>query len=294
MNLYEARNNYEVLVSLILAGTHEGDSTILSDRFASQKVGNITLKKVSFGNNFFKKFLYYMKWRKYSKCDAAYIFHEISPFSVNQKINKRVLVQHGYINYLTGLALVKNAGIFYTLRKLFLLEKMAVGTGKSINEVYLTNLDRAPEILKGKLKLLNLDELFSSLKPEVKKFINELFKFNLGEVDTSKTDLLLTQPLSEQCLVTEQRKIEIYKSVIDAYPNVIIKPHPHELTDYASHFENYVLERKTPVELYNLNTKKFHRVITIFSSGIDAIDAKEKIQIGTESFPDLLKKAGSL
>lgn len=82
--------------------------------------------------------------------------------------------------------------------------------------------------------------------------------------------LLLTQPLSEDGYITEREKINIYSKIIkDNYKNILIKPHPRELTNYQNYFKNIILlDKDIPIELYSLLGMKFYKVVSLFSTSV--------------------------
>lgn len=292
MNLFEARNNYELLVSLILAFYKEQRAMILSHRKDLANVFNVEFCHVEFGNRLKEKLKFYLTWIDFSEADTANVFHEISPLLKNKNIKKKIIIQHGEICYLSGWQLIKIAGFPYFLRKALYFENFCIGSGRDIDEVWVRNIENLPQPVKKKARHFNLHYYYENLTSDQHKFINDIFFYPKIEKNLSDFDILITQPLSEIGMISENRKLDIYKNILEKSDSILIKPHPAEITDYKKIFNVPVLSPQTPVELFALNQVKFRRALTIYSSGIESINCNEAIRIGTAPFPDLVDKVG--
>lgn len=108
--------------------------------------------------------------------------------------------------------------------------------------------------------------------------------------------LLLTQPFSEDTLMTEEEKIKIYRDIQESRKGntFIIKSHPREQTDYKKYFpEVYIMPKDFPAELFLFVDAKLKEVITVFSTA--ALNLKENYKVtflGTESYPKLIERFG--
>lgn len=141
-------------------------------------------------------------------------------------------------------------------------------------------------------KVIELDRgnLIKKLSNENKKIIWDIFvkSDTLEEVINEKSIIILTQPLFQDNLVkSESYQKNLYKTIIDKYSNsnsnIIIKPHPRDKVEY--NFENCtIMDKMIPIEALNFNKNiKVDKVITVFSTAIDAIEfANEKINLGFE------------
>ena len=132
-------------------------------------------------------------------------------------------------------------------------------------------------------------QLFECLRDEDIDTIANIFDYHPLNIPHDKEcSLLLTQPLSEDDVVSHQKKIEIYKYLVQKYAlgTLYIKAHPREKEDYSKIFPNAVVikNNKTPIEVFLLKEKlHFKRVISTFTTAMDAIFcADEKIQMGYE------------
>ena len=135
----------------------------------------------------------------------------------------------------------------------------------------------------------NRSQLFSALKEDEINIITKIFNYKPlpYQIDANST-LLLTQPLSEDCIMTHEKKIHLFRHLVNKYKVgfLYIKKHPREKEDYKKIFPNAIIleNGNVPFEIFLLKEKcHFKRVITAYSTAIDAIFcADEKIQMGQE------------
>lgn len=133
------------------------------------------------------------------------------------------------------------------------------------------------------------NRMFKSLNEDDIDFIARSFNYQpLPSPPKGDHSLLLTQPLSEDGLVSHSKKIEIYRYLVAKYAIGIlyIKVHPREKEDYSKIFPNAVIlgEKKIPFEIIQLKEKMhFKRAISAFTTAMDAVFcADEKIQMGLD------------
>jgi len=129
------------------------------------------------------------------------------------------------------------------------------GTHKNIKKVYLTK-NKFPEIIKDKVKVVNIKELWNEKTENEKSKILKIFNINRNKIKFNKeTVLILTQPLSEEKLTTLDEELTIYKNIIEKFKDydIIIKPHPREEKDYKNIFPNVkIINKSFPIELLSL------------------------------------------
>lgn len=175
----------------------------------------------------------------------------------------------------------------------------SLGRHKNVKKIYLTGLAPIPEEIVHKVELINPKELWNKKTLEEQNEILNIFSFDLNIKEKIKErDLILfTQPLSEDNVITEKEKIEIYLKIIKKYPKnrLIIKTHPREKTDYKDIIkECLVLDKPFPFEILNLLDVKFSKAITLFSTA--ALGLGEEVEVdfyGTEIHTKILEKFGS-
>lgn len=222
------------------------------------------------------------------------IFNDAHSISNLMKRKKILLFEHGFINYQNE----KNSSI--SVRSLlkriknfiFFESEPSYGRSTKVDEVHLFNPDKAPKELINKVKKLQLISFWKELSCEEKIKICNLFGLELLSIPNREQiqNILITQPLSEDGLISEVEKVKLYsfilKKYIDNNETVLLKKHPRETTDYSSFLKTeYVVELGgvVPFELLSLVGIKFERVITIFSSVINSFDYElEVVFLGRE------------
>ena len=214
---------------------------------------------------------------------------------------KMYVIEEGTFNYTFVPESIKEK-IKKFIKSFFIEErKKNLGYGEKVKKIYLTeNLCKEiPKGLEKKAEIINLKELWNKKSEEEKKIILNVFDFNpeiLKKVNEN-TVMLFTQPLSEDNVITEEEKIELYSKILKKYENqsVIIKPHPREKTDYSIYFSNcYVMKEKYPIEILELVGINIKKVITIFSSAAFGLGKDVEIDFyGTEIHPKLFERFGS-
>lgn len=173
------------------------------------------------------------------------------------------------------------------------------GVYKNVNKIYLTGLAPIPSEIKDKVEIINLKELWNKKSDTEKEEILNIFGFNNEIINNlkGKNKILYTQPLSEDGVISEEEKIELYRQIIKNYDEkeLIIKKHPREKTDYRVIFPKVeVLDQSFPAELFKLLDIKLKKAITIFST---AVLSDKEIEIdfyGTEIHPKLVERFGSM
>lgn len=264
----------------------------------------IILNNFKKGNYLLKK---YKKWeisnnllKKLNEIEEIYLQDHItySQFFLNNFIRKIYLLEEGILNYNDNILKnefekkIEKVRIFHNIKK------------SIIEKIYLTGLLPIPNLIKDKVEIININELWSNLSQEAKKEILEVFNMDIKKFQILKEDdrkiLLLTQPLSEDKIITEEEKIKIYREIIEKQNGrkIYIKAHPREKTNYKEVFKNFnieVIENTFPIELFLLLNIKFDKVITLFSTGALNFKGKAEVEfIGTEKYPKLYERFGKI
>ncbi len=124
----------------------------------------------------------------------------------------------------------------------------------AIKHCYATASAAAPDTPTDKLSIIDLKKAWCTLSHNEKDRIAAVFGIDAKELDLLKQKkvILITQPLSEDGIVTESDKQRLYQSILSNYnPNeVVIKPHPREKTNWATVFPGTpIISRCVPAEL---------------------------------------------
>lgn len=176
--------------------------------------------------------------------------------------------------------------------------RIPYGISETVKKIYLTGLAPIPEEIKDKVEIINLKELWNKKSDDEKEEILNIFGFDKSIVNSIKNRkyILYTQPLSEDEVLLENEKIELYSKILKKYDKncIVLKKHPREKTDYKKIFPDIeVMDQVFPAELLTLLDIHFEKAITIFSTAA-LTDSKVKVDFyGTEIHPKLLKKFGS-
>lgn len=178
-------------------------------------------------------------------------------------------------------------GLSHWIKKLIRFP-LPYGQSKQVNVVEASFPERLPRAIRDKAVQVEAKGLLKQLSDSNKELLFDFYGVHniFSEIDSSSSLLLLTQPLSEDGLVSESSKIDLYKEVLKPYCDkyrVFIKPHPRELTDYASVFSDVVvLKNDWPAELLYLANIEFDLSLTLFSTAIHSIASKDNVILGLD------------
>lgn len=168
-------------------------------------------------------------------------------------------------------------------------------------KIYLTNNIKNIEGITN-IENINIKKYWEEKSDYNKNKILKILNVNNNKLRLLKNKeyILYTQPLSEDNIITELEKIEIYRKVISNYKKetLIIKKHPREKTDYTKIFKNIeVLDGYFPsefIKLLNID-KRIKKHITLFSTAVFIEEDKSKIDFyGTEVNDKIYKYYGSM
>lgn len=313
----------ELLIFLLLANLLEDKITYVTyktkenmlEKLEGRKIiidDNDTISKIKIFNRI-KMGLYIKRLRKREKEILKKIQEEkaklygVDFLALGKRIffkEKLYMIEEGTATYTRLIEEKSFKGILIKIfnKFLFLEERENIyGYGEKVKKIYLTeNLCKEiPKGLEKKAEIINLKDLWNKKSEEEKKIILDTFNFNdeiLEKVDEN-TIMLFTQPLSEDNVITEEEKVELYSKILKKYDNqsIIIKPHPREKTDYSKYFSScYVMKERYPVEILELVGINIKKAITIFSSAAFGLGKNVEIDFyGTEICPKLFERFGT-
>lgn len=212
------------------------------------------------------------------------------------------LIEDGILNYTYHKNGYKKRTIKEKIKRLIKLlpsDKKCYGKHSNIKKIYLTGLAPIPKEIAHKVEIINLKELWDKKSLEEQNEILDIFSFdlNIKEIIKDRDIILFTQPLSEDGVITEEEKIEIYSKIVKKYPQdrLIVKTHPREKTNYKEIFkDNLVLDNPFPFEILNLLDVKFNKAVTIFSTAALGLGKDVAVDFyGTEVNDKILARFGS-
>lgn len=299
--IYLLSNNYKKQTYCIIQGNGMDDKTVLKLKkyFYEVKVYKFGQEKkiklirfILYWFDFFKYFLYIKNIKKLVK--IIYGNDNLSLYILlkNMKIN---LLEDGMLNYTPQNWKRKTYLILKGLNKNY----KPYGRENNVEKIYLTGLAPIPEEIAHKVEIINLKKLWDNKTSDEQNEILDIFSFdlNIKEKIKGRDIILFTQSLSEDNIITENEKIEIYLKIIKKYPKdkLIIKTHPREKTNYKNIFKEYlVLDNPFPFEILNLLDIKFNKAITLFSTAALGLGENVKVDFyGTEVHTKILERFGS-
>lgn len=132
------------------------------------------------------------------------------------------------------------------------------------------------EHLKNKVESIDLSRLWHQSSKEKQTYILNCFNLTHREVElmASKKVIVLTQPFSKDCDISDEEQVEMYRNMIVPYgeSNVIIKPHPRETLPYRHFMPNVlVMDKAIPFQLFTLLGIQFDTVVTVSSTAAMSI-----------------------
>lgn len=305
MNLVIENTLYSLLIYFLITRNISDSRIIFLDNIKLKKINNLYIVgKLSYKKN---PFIYYLRVLKMN----LYVFYHIIRYKDIRLYGNDDLNYLGFFKC-KNFFVLEDGGVNYSYKKSsknikFILRDFMklrnpfyapFGYSEKVKKIYLTGLAPIPEEIKDKVEIINLKELWNKKSDVEKEEILNIFGFDKNIVNNIKNRkyILYTQPLSEDEILLESEKIELYSKILEKYDKnyVVLKKHPREKTDYKKIFPDIeVMDQVFPAELLTLLDIHFEKAITIFST---AALTDDKVQVdfyGTEIHPKLFKRFGS-
>lgn len=252
--------------------------------------------------DFYYSFIFILKNKNLKNCEMMGDLSDVRYFQKNFKIS---ILEDGLGTYLAIIGESKEEIIkFKFLRSIYnmlvfqnsLMENNY--TDKRIYNIYLTDKFLKNKLPRRKICVINLKKLWNKKSDIEKEEILNIFGFDKNIINSIKNRkyILYTQPLSEDEVLLENEKIELYSKILKKYDKncIVLKKHPREKTNYKKIFPDIeVMDQVFPAELLTLLDIHFEKAITIFSTAA-LTDSKVKVDFyGTEIHPKLFERFGS-
>lgn len=244
-----------------------------------------------------KTFLYSIKFKLTSK--KFNLDKNISVYGADHIIGSKyflkrynfILLEDGTINY------SPKAYIRSIKNKLFSIP--SYGVYKNVKKIILTKNHNIPKLIEHKTEFINLNKVWNSKNKSEQKKILSILNINLENIYKlkSRSYILYTQPLSEDGIISEKEKIELYNKILDSYDisKLVIKPHPREITDYSLYFKKaYIFCDNIPSELLPILGIEFDKAITLFSTAVLQHKKENIISFGTTIHPKIYEHFGDI
>ncbi|MBE6455558.1 MAG: hypothetical protein IJC11_03240 [Alphaproteobacteria bacterium] len=163
---------------------------------------------------------------------------------------------------------------------------------KRFKKCYTIQLKGGLDIIHPNLEYINISKLWNQLNKSQQIKIMHIFQVKPEEINILKerTQLLLTQPLSEDMICSDEEKKEIYKRILQSYDEqkTVIKAHPRETTDWKTIFPNaYIIPKHLPAEILSLLVPNMEKVITFFSTAAFNMLSENQIDFYGKDFKKL-------
>jgi len=159
--------------------------------------------------------------------------------------------------------------------------------------------DDADESISQKEKYIcDFNKVWNNAEDKKKTFIKIVYDVTQEDISyISQSDIMvLTQNISASGVISDKEQIEIYRKIVDEYPNkrILFKPHPRDYINYEQYIPGIrVFKKNIPSQLLYLLGAQLQRVATIYSSAVNG--APEKMLVdwyGLEVSPKLVAKLG--
>ena len=109
--------------------------------------------------------------------------------------------------------------------------------------------------------------------------------------------LFLTQPMTEDCGLSEEEVCAVYAPFVERYRagGVAVKAHPRDGFPFERRFPGVKrVDTLLPMQLLCLSGMRFRRVVTVCSSAVDSLpEGIEVVRIGTSANPKLVAAWGA-
>ncbi len=221
------------------------------------------------------------------KKSDIYLFNDGTPFAMflleRYKNSSFVLFEEGELIYSTRRYTIND------VVKAFIGFPHSFGRSRQVQHILARFPNRLPRSLQKKAHLYSLQHRIDELSQDDRHTIMRLFNVDESILSASdrKSVILITQPLSEDDIITEDEKLNLYDKILSHYDDKeyvkYIKPHPRELTKYAELNERCrVLASHFPVELLTFIAFSFDEAITLFSTAIHLVPAAKCTVLGLD------------
>lgn len=284
------------------------------------KLDVVILKDFKSGNYLINK---YKKWnfnnkllKKLNKVEKVYLQDHIpySQFFLNNFNGNIFLLEDGVMSYSENILKneferkEKKVKLNHYIKRIIIEKRRKdykrFGLSDKIKKIYLTGILPIPNLIKDKVEIIDISEIWNNLSSKDKESILKIFNADINKFQEFNREkekiLLLTQPLSEDKVITEEEKIKIYREIIEKQDGrkIYIKAHPREKTNYGEIFKELnikIIENVFPIELLLLLNINFSKVITLFSTGALNFKGRSEVEfIGTEKYPKLYERFGDI
>ena len=252
----------------------------------------------------------YLRWPEFLWSDL-YAQDHIPYSDVLIGQNKYIFVEDspGTFSQLDGVSFLKpftpekgdtiKRRIKYYLHHSSLYGKTFGTNSQCIKRIITNKADVQTHYVQGKeYELISLMDLWKDSSNEKKEYILDVFSVTKEALQaTEQADLLiLSQPFVEDCGLSVQEMVDIYKPYMEKYKYVIIKIHPRDHFDYKKYFPSVeILKNNAPMQLFNATGVVCPAALTVCSTALSAMpNETERIYLGTKVNEKIFNVYGDL
>lgn len=208
-----------------------------------------------------------------------------------KRSNSFILIEDGLANYSS----TKVSRYSFIREILFGSKGPFFGWSDDIDKIILSGIVTIPERISNKVTEIDITNEWNHLTFIQKNYFLDLFSEE-PYIPLSKV-VIFTQPFSEDGMMTEHEKIEIYKIIYEHYCSIYskneicIKSHPREQTNYSKYFDCASIQSKIPGQIMILIDQP--EVLATIYSSVGFVKGSAQAHVWGTSFNEfLLKKVG--
>ena len=163
-----------------------------------------------------------------------------------------------------------------------------------------SGIKEIPQELVKKTEILDFKKIYEEKDNVDKKEILDFFTLNTEDIEKIKTKrvIFLTQPFSQDGILTLEEEISIYEEIFKNYKReeIMIKTHPRDRKDYSKYFPDIlVFDKIVPFELFDFVGVQFDVLATVASTASLTVKNVKKVDFyGSQINKKLEKKLGKL
>lgn len=253
-----------------------------------------------------KKILFRKKLRKI-------LLSEIEKRTKNKKIqyigNDHILTARVIWDKIDEFTMIEDGIASYYYQKLYRKSRrnkfkskknLKLGLSPKIKKVIFSGIKEIPKELIKKAEILDLKKVYEEKDDVDKKEILDFFTLNTEDIEKIKTKrvIFLTQPFSQDGILTLEEEISIYEEIFKNYKReeIMIKTHPRDRKDYSKYFPDIlVFDKIVPFELFDFVGVQFDVLATVASTASLTVKNVKKVDFyGSQINKKLEKKLGKL
>jgi hypothetical protein len=168
-----------------------------------------------------------------------------------------------------------------------------------VKDIVMTGSKDSPLLNLSKTRIISMYDIWNLSAPDKKTYILSAFNITQEDIDIlrQKKEILLTQTLTEDGVISLEEEIELYKYLLkdcQFLSDVIIKPHPRERKDHSIILPGIdVFNKQVPMQLLSCCGIRFKKVHTICSSAVFNFPYDLDINfLGTDIHPKIVGRYG--